>query len=703
MHAAADASKERDEDMLIAPPNLTKQPQLFWCQTLEPLSLRQLIPLDWAILPPSTTMLLRWQDPYDPDELIVGWKLTVYSKIVSKSGRVGGGAKGSEDDDDDTEVSIITIGDSSSSSSSSKEGGGGGGGDGEEEVDGGFFKNINHSRAKIFPDDEFYRHLNVANQSEDSRMLESHMLDSATLKDGENESYSILRVDGLEPDTEYKFALTTLSTMESQHAKKKGKAGKGGKGRKGKEMSAKMKKKNHAKLMGHHYSFSNISMPSPTLSTCVDYPDRIPPPDIEDFVDRDGTYGKCLRWYAPKERGIEVQGYRIELKKLSEIDKKKRRSTAARKSKKETKEGKEKKGTNNKKKKQANTRMIGSSKESNIDMNSDDEEDQDDNNLDFASLLLKNEKKFGDSAGAWVCVEQVQQDSELKTGFSVKLRCGVADTFPLHPGRKYKVRISSFARHEDGNGERAGSFLFHKFGEATKEFVANAPKELIHSTSFVNTIESRKKKKREAEVAAITGTQDEANKLASVGTNNKKLKQKSDDASNRKKKKKQSRGSVPDMSKKTKLSDLTSSTKEEAANEAMKRGKEKKEEREKKEETMAEKAESAPKKERPKLRRKQSRSSMVTLPSEKKSRMDDMFSKKKAKSKVKSFRKGLEAKEEIPDGNERKKLLPLSKNELKSQEGKTKNLLKKMSKKPGSRVEMIRLATKVDEAEDQHK
>ena len=80
-----------------------------------------------------------------------------------------------------------------------------------------------------------------------------------------------------------------------------------------------------------------------------------------------------------------------------------------------------------------------------------------------------------------------------------------------------------------------------------------------------------------------------------------------------------------------------------------------------------------------------------------------MFSKKTAKSKVKSFRKGLEAKEEIPDGNERKKLLPLSKNELKSQEEKTKNLLKKMNKKPGSRVEMIRLATKVDEAEDQHK
>ena len=201
----------------------------------------------------------------------------MYSKIVSKSGRVGGGAKGSEDDDDDKEVSIITIGDSSSSSSS-KEGGGGGGGGGEEEVDGGFFKNINHSRAKIFPDDEFYRHLNVANQSEDSRMLESHMLDSATLKDGENESYSILRVDGLEPDTEYKFALTTLSTMESQHAKKKEKQEKenGSHEKKKKHGPAQLAATtNHTNIRDHFSStaanIANIAKTAPVaVSRCTD-------------------------------------------------------------------------------------------------------------------------------------------------------------------------------------------------------------------------------------------------------------------------------------------------------------------------------------------------------------------------------------------------------------------------------------------------
>ena len=103
--------------------------------------------------------------------------------------------------------------------------------------------------------------------------------------------------------------------------------------------------------------------------------------------------------------------------------------------------------------------------------------------------FIENETAFGgDVAGLWETLQTVPQDLSANH-FSIKIRIGASEQVPLHPGRKYKFRVSSYARSEMDK-----SFLFFVFGKPTKEFSAKEP---VRSKTRSNSETSKRAKKTE--------------------------------------------------------------------------------------------------------------------------------------------------------------------------------------------------------------
>jgi hypothetical protein len=481
MHGAAHDGPDT-ENVVVTAPCLITAPEVFWPQDLHSKDIDS----------PSTTMILRWQDPIDPDEYIEGYRLTVYKGGIGVS-NVGGGSSGS------------------SSSSSEKSGdvtidmSGGIGGDGDSS----FQLDRATSRSKIFFDDGLLIHKNDHKNGQGGFSTEvGSLMDAAT-----GEYYNILRIMDLEPNREYKFTISTLTSLEMQQAKRKktanfsftaskrntknkksnGKSTKEENTNKGSKnnttKSSKRKKNKKDVRLSYQYEASRPSPLTISKSTCSDYPSQIESPTIEQYLETDSSssssnklgaseYGYSIRWNRPTEYGIDIEGYRIELKDLTELDKqKKRRGSGAPAA-----------------SIAASLAASSSTKEDEINRNSELQNEMD-------QALYENEKRFGsDLAGKWICVKTIPQDVDA-THFSVKLKCGILDKFSLKPNKKYIFRINSYAYKEDDyNNSAMKKYLFHQFGLPTKEPTkTNPPKGQKQRKSYIDRAKASEKKEREAE------------------------------------------------------------------------------------------------------------------------------------------------------------------------------------------------------------
>jgi hypothetical protein len=267
---------------------------------------------------------------------------------------------------------------------------------------------------------------------------------------------------------------------------------------------------------------------NPSIGTCVDYPEEIEAPSIEQFYETNSDLddGIFLRWTRPQEYGLDISGYRVEYKKLSSIDMRKRKKDKKiRKSITSTTTGNSDSIIHG-----AGTKVDGSvTITAKIHVESDDQAQINlvminrfidsvvltfclqycesvingvtCNSVNIVNVVfffclffvmqekefIENETAFGgDVAGLWETLQTVPQDLSANH-FSIKIRIGASEQVPLHPGRKYKFRVSSYARSESDK-----SFLFFVFGKPTKEFSA---KEAVRSKTRSNSETSKSSKK----------------------------------------------------------------------------------------------------------------------------------------------------------------------------------------------------------------
>ena len=456
-----------DATVIVSAPCLVSAPDVFWPQDLNHKSIDS----------PSTTMLLRWQDPVDPDELIEGYRLVVYK---------GGAGGGENKPDNDTS------------------------GNATADTDTHFEIDRSISRDTIFLDDDSLIHENDHKNGEGGYGSGSvgSLMDAAT-----GEYYNILRVQHLDPNREYKFTVATLTSLEMQTLKKKkaanyfaGSSDKKKKKQKEKERKKKEKEKEKRKKEKRKNSKKKdirqsyvyeASRPSPltgSKATCADYPAPIEAPSIESFIEVDGTstFGYMIRWKRPKEYGIEIEGYKIEMKNISKPSKTTKKNDKTQKQNKKSPIASTKYDVEEEEKKQGNRKK----EEQKI------KEDRR-RSISTEQILLDNEKKFGsDVAGMWKCIQTIPQDLD-STYFSKKLRCGAMNsTYLLKINQKYKFRINSFARNENNDTNNSSSYLFQTMGIPTKDCIKTEPPKGSKNQrkSYIQRANEMETKKREAEV-----------------------------------------------------------------------------------------------------------------------------------------------------------------------------------------------------------